>query len=62
VHLAARNLVERVFHPRGELVVHIRLEMLLEEARDDPARVGRDEAPPVQFHVLARTSVWMMLA
>ena len=53
VLLAARNLVQRVFQLRGELVIHVLLEVLGQEARHYSADIGRVEALVLQFHVLA---------
>ena len=51
--LAARDRVERVFHACRELVVDVLREELGQEAVDDAADVGRDEAPILHLDVLA---------
>src|SRR5581483_2154595 len=51
--LAARDGVEIVLHMRGELVVHVVVEMLGEEFVDDAPDVGRFEAALIERRVLA---------
>ena len=51
--MAEGDLVKVVFKPGGEVVVHVLREVLGQEAVDDAANVGRDEAFAVHLDVLA---------
>ena len=52
-HLARRDGVERILHPRGEVVIDVRREVLGQEAAHDLADVRRGEAAALDVDVLA---------